>query len=134
MKLRDGHVSNSSSSSFVSVMTKATFEKAKADAGEFAGKLADLIAQHKRLGNEDIVLIAVRAYEGNYFYGDPLLEPTTVKARGCEHPLSEAAFCSHCGKATWAEKHEYPKWEDAWEKFVESIPEGEEFGELQGED
>lgn len=134
MKIRDGHVSNSSSSSFLTVMTKATFEKAKAASSELAVKLADLVAQHGKLGNEDIVLIAVRAYEGNYFYGQEVLEPKIVKARGCEHSITDAQFCSQCGAEKWVEKKEYPDWQDAWEEFVRNIPNDEQFGELQSED
>ena len=132
MIVRDGHVSNSSSSSFISVMTKDTFEKAKAKTCKLGQQLADMRSQHKRLGNEDIVLIAMTAWDGMWFDESELPEPEVVRSRGCSHEVS-GDFCSQCGRPKWVEEEQSIRWRDAWDEFVENIPKGEEFGHIDGE-
>lgn len=71
MKLRDGHVSNSSSSSFVLVTTKENYEKVYAKASSGAKSLADDQAIHKKIGSQELVFFAGGGYEGgDVFTGD----------------------------------------------------------------
>lgn len=137
MKIREGHVSNSSSSSFVLVTTKENFEGAKAKCSRLAGVAADYLAEHKRLGNQDIVLLCAEAWDGQYFeFADIEIPKNIIRKRGCEHPeVSGAEFCPKCGKPTWTDEEEATESiYDAWYDFREKLRENEDqilYGSLE---
>jgi hypothetical protein len=119
MKIRDGHVSNSSSSSFVLVTTKENFEKAKKKCCELSGKVADAIAHHKKLNGVDIVLFAEEAWDGAYFE-DLDIDIAPQKVRGCEHKLvKDAEYCPTCGEEMWVE--EDLCMDEAWDEIYEEM-------------
>jgi len=75
MKVREGHVSNSSSSSFVLVTTKENFDKVYAEASSESKSFADEQAIHKKIGSQELVFFAGGGYEGgDIFVGDDWYE------------------------------------------------------------
>ena len=82
MKIRNGYVSNSSTSSFVLV-------------GFFT--------------NDDEVSLAEKLFGSEETF--PKEKPPT-RVRGCQHEESDAKYCSQCGRPMWIEKEYRDEYED----------------------
>lgn len=128
MKLRQGHVSNSSSSSFVLVTTKENFEAAKAKSSALGVVAAESIASFKKIGTQEVVLLFAEGYDGVYFEGADFDVPKkTTRTRGCDHPEVQGAdFCPKCGNETWIEEDEYESVEEAFREFADALREDED--------
>jgi hypothetical protein len=66
MKEREGHVSNSSSSSFFLVTTKANYEKALKEVSPFVAAVAKALASNNKFGDMDVVVFGTYSDAGGY--------------------------------------------------------------------
>ena len=66
MKIRKGHVSNSSSSSFVLITTKRNYERAMEGLDPYAKAVAKALAEEQKLGDLDIVTFFKFSGMGGY--------------------------------------------------------------------
>lgn len=117
MKVRDGYVSNSSSSSFLLIATKEAYEKAKEKVDKYTAFVATEIQKKctKNLGDQEIILVHQLSFENGDGtcitdgIDDP--KPQVTTKRGCKHDVPEdCGFCSKCGKP----------------RMVETVEEGED--------
>lgn len=69
MRIREGHVSNSSSSSFILVTSKENFDKVYAEASASAKSFVDDVAAYKKIGNQNLVFFSGGGYEGGDMFG-----------------------------------------------------------------
>lgn len=70
MKLRDGHVSNSSSSSFFLVTTKKNYEKCLKKASKYVQAVAKELAEKASLNGEEMITFATYSNQGNGTFSD----------------------------------------------------------------
>jgi len=129
MKVREGHVSNSSSSSFMLVTTKENYERALSKADDFTKYLVGKLFSEGKLGGIEVMTLTGTQYDGYGYEGlcsDFPLNLKDVKIRGCPHQERECDFCPECGKPMWKTKKAKPPSEDAaFREFARELREGD---------
>lgn len=144
MRLRDGHVSNSSSQSFFIVATAKAYDHVVNEFAKFASKAKDkqqvdfaklaiqaakTVRKTKTVGKQELVVVWVNTGEGNDGQFENLIKSSVLacKKRPCSHEIPQGAkFCPECGK-TAQEVETDDDWEAqkrveaAWDAFVHAL-------------
>lgn len=123
MKTREGHVSNSSTSSFVLITTLANYESAIKKMDKFTTALISAAGKRIPMGREEMIVFHdLQSGMSSPFYRIDLPKFKIVKnIRGCDHKVPKGAlYCQKCGSMASRKVKEYPySFDEAWEKFKE---------------
>jgi hypothetical protein len=125
MKVRDGNVSNSSSSSFLLIATKEAFEEAMTKVDDYEKYVAKKMQEKfgKKMGDQELVVVNEFSFDGDgveVTNGIDEPEPQFTSKRGCKHDVKESdSFCPKCGKPRLVEEEVNPdaSVSEAWYKF-----------------
>lgn len=110
MKIRHGHVSNSSSSSFLIVASVKDYDTAMGEVSALAAQTAKAVRQVHEVAGNELVIVSLTNGESDDGQLNDIKEMVLkekkkekeTKVRGCSHELNEnAKFCSSCGAPTW---------------------------------
>jgi len=148
VKIRDGFVSNSSSTSYLIIATKKafddTFQKILDKSGEAKPIAKELIKTAKtlahcfKIGGQEMRHISIstgEVYENKLeLLENKIFEMMKAKepVRGCEHelPIPEAKFCPECGQEAYVERFSgedaQHRAEEIWHFFAEQLSEHDE--------
>ena len=124
MKTREGHVSNSSTSSFLLISTTTAYEKTMKEVSKQVANVASQVKKkfkNRSFGKEKLIIMNWISTDGE---GWPLdqVDTETTMVRGCEHDVPEdAKFCAKCGMERLLEE-EVDAYE-LWDEFVEKLSE-----------
>lgn len=126
MKVRDGHVSNSSSSSFLLIATKEAYEEAMAKLNDYEKYVAKKMQEKfsKKMGEQELVVVNEFNFDGGgcneVTSGIEEPKPQFTSKRGCKHDVKESdSFCPKCGKPRLIEEEVNPNASvsEAWYKL-----------------
>jgi len=109
MKIREGHVSNSSSSSFFIVATKKAYDEAKKKVSKLSAQTAEAVEKVFKIGGQDLVIVNITYGESDDGQLDGVIkgyieEHGKQKLRNCSHklPQENMKYCPECGREAWS--------------------------------